>query len=66
MLVSWIVRRLVKTKKKGSMHYTLMLSVKVAGRNGALDKTGANDVSTIEFISSVKVRASMDVLIRFV
>lgn len=43
-----------------------MLSVKVAGRKGALERMGAKDVSTIEFISSEKVRASMDVLIRFV
>ena len=55
-----------RKKTKGEDELALMLSVKVGGRNGALDKTGANDVSTIEFISSVKVRASMDVLIRFV
>ena len=61
-----IVRRLTKTKKNGGMHYTLILSVKVAGRNGALDRTGTKDVSTIEFISSVKVSASMEVLIRSV
>jgi hypothetical protein len=44
----------------------LTLSVNEEGRKGALPITGSRVMSTIVFSSSVKVKAWMEVVIRFV